>query len=205
MTTTDRAEGSAPPLDWDARFRADDAPWERQGLHPAFAHWQALGQLTPGARIYVPGCGRGEEPLALARAGLDVTAIDLSPTAIAWQRARFAEAGLPAHLGAGDAFAFLPETPLDLYWEQTFLCAIPPRLRETYETAAHAQLRPGGVLLALFMQKDELGGPPYGCALPAMRALFPEDRWGWPEDEPTAFPHPGLSGKPELAVALVRR
>lgn len=194
-----------PPVDWDARFRADDAPWERKGLHPAFAHWQALGLLTPESSIYVPGCGRGEEPLALAKAGLSVTAIDLSATAIAWQRARFADAGLSAHLEAGDAIAYRPDTPFDLYWEQTFLCAIPPRLREAYETAAHAQIRPGGALLALFMQKEEMGGPPYGCGLPAMRTLFPDTRWQWPDSEPTAFPHPGLSGKPELAVALVRR
>lgn len=193
------------PLDWDARFRADDAPWERKGLHPAFAHWHGLGLLKPGARIHVPGCGRGEEPLALARAGLHVTAIDLSPTAIDWQRARLAAAGLTAHLEAGDAIACRPDTPFDLYWEQTFLCAIPPKLREAYEAGAHAQLRPGGVLLALFMQKEEMGGPPYGCGLPAMRELFPEHRWQWPDGAPVAFPHPGLSGKPELAVPLIRR
>lgn len=192
-------------MDWDARFRADDAPWERKGLHPAFAHWQSLGLLQARKSIYVPGCGRGEEPLALAKAGLHVTAIDLSPTAIDWQKARFAEAGLSAYLEAGDALAFRPDTPFDLYWEQTFLCAIPPKMRETYEAAAHAQLRPGGVLLALFMQKEEMGGPPYGCALPAMRALFPDTRWQWPDDEPTAFPHPGLNGKAELGVALARR
>jgi len=192
-------------MDWDARFRADDAPWERKVLHPAFAHWHGLGLLEAGKLIYVPGCGRGEEPLALAKAGLNVTAIDLSPTAIDWQRARLLDAGLTAHLDAGDALAFRPDTPFDLYWEQTFLCAIPPKLREAYEAAAYAQLRPGGVLLALFMQKEERGGPPYGCALPAMRELFPDARWRWPEVEPTAFPHPGLNAKAELGVALVRR
>jgi len=192
-------------MDWDARFRADDAPWERKGLHPAFAHWQSLGQLQAAKSIYVPGCGRGEEPLALARAGLRVTAVDLSPTAIDWQKARFAGAGLSAHLEAGDALAFRPEAPFDLYWEQTFLCAISPKIRETYEAAAHAQLRAGGVLLALFMQKEEMGGPPYGCGLPAMRALFPDTRWQWPDGEPMAFPHPGLNAKAERGVALVRR
>ncbi|MGP1275623.1 MAG: methyltransferase domain-containing protein [Caulobacterales bacterium] len=203
MTTTDAAP--TPGMDWDARFRADDAPWERKGLHPAFAYWQTLGLLEACKSIYVPGCGRGEEPLALAKVGLKVTAVDLSPTAIDWQKARFAQAGLTAHLHAGDALAWRPETPFDLYWEQTFLCAISPRLREAYEMAAHAQLRPGGVLLALFMQKVERGGPPYGCDLPAMRALFPESRWHWPDGEPEAFPHPGLNGKAELGVPLTRR
>ncbi|HCY56905.1 MAG TPA: thiopurine S-methyltransferase, partial [Oceanicaulis sp.] len=117
----------------------------------------------------------------------------------------FAEAGLTAHLEAGDALAYRPEAPFDLYWEQTFLCAIPPKLREAYEAGAHAQIRPRGVLLALFMQKEEMGGPPYGCGLPAMRTLFPDSRWNWPAGEPMAFPHPGLNAKKELAVALVRR
>jgi methyl halide transferase len=205
MTTPDAGGTPPAPMDWDARFRANDAPWERNGLHPAFEHWRGLGLLQAGKSVYVPGCGRGEEPLALARAGLNVTAIDLSPTAIDWQVARFAEAGLTAHLEAGDALAYRPEAPFDLYWEQTFLCAIPPKLREAYEAGAHAQIRPRGVLLALFMQKEEMGGPPYGCGLPAMRTLFPDSRWNWPAGEPMAFPHPGLNAKKELAVALVRR
>ncbi len=197
-------ENAPAPVDWESRFQADDAPWERGGLHPAFAHWAALGLLTPGASILVPGCGRGEEPLALARAGLKVTAIDIAPAAVAWQRARFAEAGLEGDILLADGLDWRPGTPFDLYWEQTFLCAISPKLRAAYERAAHDQLRPGGVLLALFMQKDEPGGPPYGCALPAMRELFAADRWRWPEGEPPAFPHPGLNGKPELGVPLVR-
>jgi methyl halide transferase len=197
-------ENAPAPVDWESRFRADDAPWEREGLHPAFAHWSAAGLLTPGASILVPGCGRGEEPLALARAGLKVTTIDIAPSAIAWQRARFADAGLEGEVVLANGLGWRPGTPFDLYWEQTFLCAISPKLRAAYERAARAQLRPGGVLLALFMQKDEPGGPPYGCALPAMRELFTADRWRWPEGEPPAFPHPGLSGKPELGVPLVR-
>lgn len=95
---------------------------------------------------------------------------------------------------------------MDLVYEQTFLCAIPPRLREDYERTVHAWLKPGGRLLALFMQKDKRGGPPYGCALDAMHALFPPERWAWPADDDfTAWPHPSLNGKPELGGMLERR
>ena len=105
-----------------------------------------------------------------------------------------------------DGLAWRPPVPFDLLWEQTFLCAIHPHDRARYEQTAHAVLKPGARLIALFMQKDEPGGPPYGCSLEAMRALFPAERWIWPGDEAfTPFPHPSLNGKPELGGILVRR
>lgn len=193
------------PVDWETRFANDDTPWERGALHPAFEHWRAQGLFEAGARVFVPGCGRSPEPEALARLGLHVTGLDLSGRAVAWQRKRFADAGLTGDFLVADALTFRPETPFDLYYEQTFLCAIPPRLRGEYEEAAFEQLGPGGRLLALFMQKAEPGGPPYGCDIEAMRALFPESRWRWPEGELPAWPHPGLEAKAERSAVLVRR
>lgn len=193
-------------FDWETRFRDGHTPWERGGLHPALARWAATGAVRAGRSIIVPGCGRALEPLELARLGLNVTAADLSATALAWQRAQFNAAGLDAELVEGDVLAWRPDEPADLVWEQTFLCAIPPALRADYERAVHAWLKPGGALLALFMQKAERGGPPYGCALDAMRALFPAERWAWPEEQDFIdFPHPGLDDKSELGGVLVRR
>jgi len=57
-----------------------------------------------------------------------------------------------------------------------------------YAAQLHAWLRPGGRLLALFMQarKDSaaegfIEGPPYHCDINAMRALFREPDWRWPK------------------------
>lgn len=194
------------PFDWDTRFRDENTPWERRQLHPAAAHWLESGVLAPGLTVMVPGCGRAPEVVAFARAGLTVIAGDVSPTALAWQRDRLKEAGVTAALVEGDMLAWRPDAPVDLVYEQTFLCAIPPRLREDYETALTHWLKPGGRLLALFMQKAERGGPPYGCALEAMHDLFPAERWVWPADEAfIAWPHPSLNGKPELGGVLVKR
>jgi len=193
-------------VDWETRFAAGDTPWERPGLHPAMLAWVEAGALPPGARVIIPGCGRSPELGFLAARGLDVTGADLSATALAAQRQKLDAAGHEASLLAGDVLAHRPDTPYDRVYEQTFLCAIPPRLRVDYEAALCDWLNPGGQLLALFMQKDEAGGPPYGCALPAMRALFPAQRWIWPADSDfVAWPHPSLNGKPELAGILVRR
>ena len=197
-------------MDWEARFRADDAPWERGRLHPAFGLWAEAGFFEEGRSIFIPGCGRSLEPEALARAGLKVTAMDVAETAIAWQMREIAAAGYRATLMTGDALDYRPEKPFDLYYEQTFLCAIHPHQRVAYEQAAFEQVASGGHLLALFMQKEARGGPPYGCDMDDMRALFPSARWRWPDleeegGEPQAFPHPSLGGKAELAVALTRR
>lgn len=204
MSDTPKSE-ERTGMDWEARFRADDAPWERVGVHPALADWSSAGAFKPGVRMLVPGCGRGAEPEAFARLGLAVTGVDIAPSAIDWQRARFAQENLSGSFVATDALAFRPDTPFDAVWEQTFLCAIHPRLRADWEAMVHASLKPGGALFALFMQKNEPGGPPYGCALDAMRVLLPDTRWIWPQAPLMAYPHPGLSGKAELAAHLVRR
>ncbi|MBI1263928.1 MAG: methyltransferase domain-containing protein [Alphaproteobacteria bacterium] len=204
MTGTSTS-GARTGMDWEARFRADDAPWERVGVHPALPHWADAGAFKPGSRILVPGCGRSAEPGAFARLGLAVTGVDLAPSAIDWQLARFASENLTGRFVITDALAFRPDLPFDAVWEQTFLCAIHPRLRPDWEAMAHASLKPGGSLFALFMQKDEPSGPPYGCAMDAMRALLPDTRWIWPETPLTAYPHPHLNDKAELAARLIRR
>ena len=192
-------------MDWDQRFRDDTTPWERPSLHPAFEDWHAKGGFVGIERVIVPGCGRSPELNAFAALGKSAIGADLSATALDWQRQNLADDGLKAELVEGDVLPWRPDAPLDGVYEQTFLCAIPPRLREEYEQTIHDWLKPGGKLFALFMQKDEAGGPPYGCPIPVMRKLFPDTRWDWPTGELTAYPHPSLSGKPELAVILTRR
>jgi len=193
-------------VDWETRFQADDAPWERRGLHPALEHFRKAGLLTAGQSIYVPGCGRSPEPVAFARLGLRVSASDVAPSAVKRQKEQITAAGLNAAVFEADGLDWRPPVPFDLLWEQTFLCAIHPRDRERYEQMAHEVLKPGARLIALFMQKDEPGGPPYGCSLGAMRLLFPAARWDWPADADfTPFPHPDLGGKAELGGVLVRR
>jgi SAM-dependent methyltransferase len=193
-------------LDWDQRFRDEDTPWERSGAHPAMADWSRSGLIQAGKTCIMPGCGRTDDLHQLTQLGLDTTGIDLSATAIAWQAKQLGADDLTAKLHVGDAFEYQPSAPCDLIWEQTFLCAISPRLRETYEQTVYQWLKPGGNLLALFMQKNEPGGPPYGCSLDAMRDLFPQTRWAWPTNKSwISFPHPSLNDKVELAGHLVRR
>jgi hypothetical protein len=202
MTDTSEPGG----IDWEQRFQDETTPWERPDLHPALALWEKSDVFQVGKRGIIPGCGRAPELLHLARLDMHMTGADLSETAIDWQKKQMGQAGLTADLLTGDVFKHRPSQAYDFVWEQTFLCAIPPSLRTLYETSAHAWLKSGGQFLALFMQKGEQGGPPYGCSLDAMEKLFPQDRWIWPShDSFVPFPHPNLEDLPELAGILTRR
>lgn len=193
-------------MDWEARFQADATPWERLSVHPALTDWLNTEVIKPGERIFFPGCGRSLEPLAAAQAGLNVTLLDMAPTAMAWQRNEFSKAQRDADFIEGDGLTWRAQTPFDHVYEQTFLCALHPHQRQDYERAVHAWLRPGGQLLALFMQKEERGGPPYGCDIAAMRELFPDPSWTFPvEAALRPYPHPGLNDKIELAGVVIRR
>ena len=200
------ASAEKTPLDWQARFEADDTPWERLAVHPAVEYWVKSGHFSVGQSVYIPGCGRSLEPQHLSQKDLVVTVSDIAPSAIAFQKERLAKtaAGQIQAIEA-DGLSWRPDEPFDCLYEQTFLCAISPKLRAQYEQMAHDVIKPGGQLLALFMQKEERGGPPYGCDLETMRELFGSERWIWPSDADfPAFGHPGLNDKAEIAVALER-
>ena len=167
-------------VDWELRYQEGSTPWERPGLNPAFVAWLEEGVLAPPARVLVPGAGRGAEPLALAEAGFDVTAVDAAPSAVAVQRARLSGLHVRARVELADLFSWKPEAPFDAIYEQTCLCALPPATLPAYAARLRSWLKPGGRLFALFMQTGDPGGPPFHCDLDAMRALFAQG-WTWPD------------------------
>ena len=71
---------------WEQRYRDDNTPWDRGETSRALLRWLDSGALRP-CRILVPGCGRGYEVVELARRGFEVTAVDMSPSAVAHARA----------------------------------------------------------------------------------------------------------------------
>lgn len=189
--------------EWEARYQAGATGWDRGGPSPAVHAWLASGALTP-CRIFIPGCGRGYEVTYLAQLGFDVTAIDLAPSAVQALRAALTIAKVSAQALEADIFRWQPYAPFDAIYEQTALCAIDPAMRSDYAERLWTWLKPGGKLYALFMQTGQPGGPPFHCELADMRALFPAERWLWPEQS-TRIPHPSRAELHELGFVLTRR
>lgn len=186
---------------WQARYDQGQTGWDRGGASPTLVRWLETGVLRP-CRILIPGCGRGHEVVALAKAGFDVTGVDFAPAAITAVESRLASEGLAAEIFQADLFAYRPDKPFEAVYEQTCLCALSPERWPEYEERLAAWLPHGGRLFAAFMQTDSADGPPFACRPDAMRRLFAADRWVWPDVlEPQEHP----TGLVELTGVLRRR
>ena len=164
-------------FDWEERYREDTARWDFGEVVPAIEDW-LVDQPPLEGQVLVPGCGRGHEAAAVARAwpGASVVGMDLSETAI---REASEQYGLPnLSFEVGDFFAASGEGELMAIIEHTCFCAIPPELRGTYGETVGRRLQSGGLLVAVFYlhpeetEDDPDDGPPWGSSVPELNGLF---------------------------------
>lgn len=146
---------------WDDRYARGSDAWTLPGAPLVLQ--QLIGVYRERQRVLVPGAGRGHDAFAWAAAGHEVVALDFAPRAVASMQARSREQGLFVDVREADVTA--PPVDLrghvDLVWEQTCLCALPPEQRRPYLEAMATILRPGGSMLALLWNHGNEGGPPY--------------------------------------------
>ncbi|MEU7511443.1 class I SAM-dependent methyltransferase [Streptomyces sp. NPDC042898] len=104
------------------------------------------GLLPVGGKALDLGCGPGRNALHLASLGFDVTAVDLSPTAIAWAEERAREAGAEnVRFVCGDAFRGPAlDGPYDLVYDSGCFHHLPPHRRVSYLALLDRVLAPGG-------------------------------------------------------------
>ena len=111
------------------------------------ARRRLLGKILPGVRSACDlGCGTGRTALELARGGVRVFAVDLSPTMCRITRERARRARLPIRVLCADVLEFRIPEPVDLVTcEFNVLNYLPCRsdLARVARTVARA-LRPGG-------------------------------------------------------------
>ena len=133
-------------------------------------------QCRAGMSALVPGSGRAYDALALAEHGFErVVAVDLSPSAC---KAATEEIGASTSSARGrvdvrcsDFFDLTGQ--YDLIWDNTFLCALEPEVRERWASQMKALLAPGGELTTcVFPIGEREGGPPFAMSVPLVRALL---------------------------------
>ena len=87
---------------------------------------------VPLGQAAVPGCGRGHDARALAKAGWQVTGLDIAPSSVLMAQKLAADEALAIDFQQGDFLRDEPPQPFDLLFEHTLFCAINPEHREAY-------------------------------------------------------------------------
>jgi SAM-dependent methyltransferase len=170
-----RKENEVDPKFWAGRYQSGQTTWDHGEASPGLVDFlkeqvgaQHAAPLRPGT-VLVPGCGRGHDARVLAKAGFDVTAIDVVPQAVEEARRLAAvdvgaQHAAPLRFEQGDFFDLPPALrgPYDWLFEHTFFCAIDPSLRDRYVETVSGLLKPGGYLLGVFYHIQPESGPPFG-------------------------------------------
>ena len=153
------------PIGWfdlvyqDARGDADNVPWTNQLPNIHLTTWLSDThsenvQNEPHSALVV-AAGRGDDAEVLAAKGYQVTAFDISETAVEWSKRRFPNSTV--QYVVGDLFD--PPTgwkeSFDFVFESQTLQALPWKLREKAVQQIASFVAPLGTLLVVTLGRDE--------------------------------------------------
>ena len=197
LCMSEAAAEAGAPLAWFEELYSkadrDDEwiPWSDGRPNPLVVEW-AVEQRDPG-RALVVGCGLGEDAAFLDQWGWEVTAFDISPTAVEWAKELFSDSKvewlkadlleLPDEWGAS----------FDLVLEVHILQAIPESVRLQASLALAPLVRKGGHLVCIgrYQTDDEVvEGPPWPLSRSFIKSIGENlklqglDVRSLPDDEP---------------------
>ena len=143
-------------------------PWADRGPNPLLVNWHRRTGTNFGRRAcLVVGCGLGDDAEYLAAAGGQVTAFDLSESAIAWCRRRF-PASQVSYMAAN--LLALPADftrRFEFIFEANTLQAMPAPLRAPAIERIAQCCASGGTVLVVCRGRDRdqiVEGPPWPLA-----------------------------------------
>ncbi len=151
------------PLEWDLAYREGTPYWETGRPARELVRLVEEEKIPRGSALDI-GCGTGANAVFLAEKGFDVTAVDISPTAIERARTRAALAGVNIHFVVDDVFQFIRSapTPFDFLLDAGFYHYVRGQALSTYLDFLWRASRPGSYLLVLAGHAAETaeGAPP---------------------------------------------
>ena len=144
---------------------SSQVPWAKLTLHPYLQDWLDTDQIQGNGRsAIVIGCGLGDDAEALQERGFQVTAFDISPTAIAWCQKRFPNSSVTYIVA--DLLALDPSwyRAFDFVFESRNIQALPLSVRSKVIKAIASLVAPEGTLLVITRHREtntEPEGPPW--------------------------------------------
>ena len=160
------------PADWfeplyaAANKNGEGVPWANMDTHPSFSRWLSQNQLLGINKLaLVIGCGMGDDAIELEKRGFQVTAFDVSDTAIKFCKERFPQTTVnfvQADLLKNQAQWY---KKFDFVLEIYTLQALPPKYEKELIQKIAEFLAPDGQLLVVAeVSKKERtfeNGPPW--------------------------------------------
>ncbi|KAL6769478.1 hypothetical protein ACKKBG_A31170 [Auxenochlorella protothecoides x Auxenochlorella symbiontica] len=156
---------------WEASWNAGLKPGERFDAcqsSPALLDLLKRGTVAvEGKRVFVPGCGRGYDPVTFIKAGAkEAIGLELAPSATPAANEYIAAQSVDTsqcYVETGDFFKWKDPAGFDVGYDYTFLCAMHPTMREDWAKAWHGHLSPGGKLITLIFPINPAAdpGPPW--------------------------------------------
>jgi SAM-dependent methyltransferase len=141
-------------------------PWDRPAPSALLAEWVETHQsYGNGRRALVVGCGLGRDAEFLVGFGFDVTAFDISPTAI--RAARERHLGSPVYYTTADLLDLPSHWRMgyDLVVENMTVQSLPRSVRRQAAAAVGGLVAHGGTLLVIAAGREpgdpETPGPPW--------------------------------------------
>jgi len=143
-----------PAAFWEHRYSSRGQVWSGK---PNAALEREVGGLVPGTALEL-GSGEGADAVWLARQGWSVTAVDISPSALALGASTASEAGVADRVTwvQADLVEWEPSASFDLV-TATFLHSPVEFPREAVLRRAASAVAPGGTLLVV----GHAGPPPW--------------------------------------------
>ncbi|MEJ5994501.1 methyltransferase domain-containing protein [Pedobacter sp. Du54] len=155
---------------WNTRWENNQTGWDIGIASPAITTYMEQ-YPDKDAAILIPGCGNAHEGQWLLKNGFtNITLIDIAPKAVAQLKEKY-DKNPEIKVILGDFFEH--QGQFDLMIEQTFFCAIEPKLREKYIAQSASLLKENGQIIGvLFNIEFEKEGPPFGGDMTAYQPLF---------------------------------
>jgi SAM-dependent methyltransferase len=139
----------------EAQGNSDAIPWADRGVNGWLVNWIETSQLNlQNLRVLVVGCGLGDDAEYLAKLGAEVTAFDLSETAIGWCQHRFPTSQV--NYQAVDLFTAPAEWKFgfDLVIEIYTIQALPANIRPNAIDCIGNFVAPNGKLFVVCRGRD---------------------------------------------------
>ncbi|MEA5503185.1 class I SAM-dependent methyltransferase [Halotia wernerae UHCC 0503] len=140
-------------------------PWAKLAPHPYLQDWLSTHKpFAQGQKALIIGCGLGDDAEALAKLGFEVTAFDISPTAIAWCQQRFPDSTVNYVIADLLAIPSQWHLAFDFVFECRNIQSLPLSVRSSVISSVVSVVAPSGILLVITRIREteaEPSGPPW--------------------------------------------